>query len=191
MMSAPVATGPGPWRAGPLWRSRTHTSPGSTTRPCAPWSCTRWRTPYPGPDTYKRFWFRDAAFIVHALLDAGLTDRARRMLAPFPGRQHRTTGYFHSQDGEWDANGQALWILSRYHEVTGEELPEAWLQALRRGARWIARKRTDAHGDAPHAGLLPAGFSAEHFGPNDYYYWDDYWSVAGLQAAAAGPARSW
>ncbi|WP_440996243.1 hypothetical protein [Arhodomonas sp. SL1] len=139
---------------------------------------------YPGPYTYKRFWFRDAAFIVHALLDAGLTGRACRMLAPFPGRQHRTTGYFHSQDGEWDANGEALWILSRYHEVTGEELPEAWLQALRRGARWIARKRTDAHGDAPHAGLLPAGFSAEHFGPNDYYYWDDYWSVGGLEAAA-------
>jgi hypothetical protein len=33
--------------------------------------------------------------------------------------------------------------------------------------------------------LLPAGFSAEHFGPNDYYYWDDYWGVAGLRGAAA------
>ncbi|MEX0743997.1 MAG: hypothetical protein WD118_00230 [Phycisphaeraceae bacterium] len=36
-----------------------------------------------------------------------------------------------------------------------------------------------------HAGLLPAGFSAEHLGPNDFYYWDDFWSVAGLRAAAA------
>ena len=35
-----------------------------------------------------------------------------------------------------------------------------------------------------HAGLLPAGFSAEHLGPNDFYYWDDFWSIAGLQAAA-------
>jgi hypothetical protein len=32
--------------------------------------------------------------------------------------------------------------------------------------------------------LLPAGFSAEHLGPNNYYYWDDFWSVAGLRAAA-------
>jgi hypothetical protein len=32
---------------------------------------------------------------------------------------------------------------------------------------------------------MPAGFSAEHLGPNDYYYWDDFWSVAGLRAAAA------
>jgi hypothetical protein len=32
--------------------------------------------------------------------------------------------------------------------------------------------------------LLPAGFSAEHLGPNDFYYWDDFWAVAGLKAAA-------
>jgi hypothetical protein len=35
-----------------------------------------------------------------------------------------------------------------------------------------------------HAGLLPAGFSAEHFGPNDHYYWDDFWAVSGLECAA-------
>ena len=38
--------------------------------------------------------------------------------------------------------------------------------------------------DSPHAGLLPPGFSAEHLGLNDYYYWDDFWGVAGLRAAA-------
>jgi hypothetical protein len=32
---------------------------------------------------------------------------------------------------------------------------------------------------------LPAGFSAEHLGPNDYYYWDDQWAYGGLRAAAA------
>jgi len=37
---------------------------------------------------------------------------------------------------------------------------------------------------AAHAGLLPSGFSAEHLGPNDFYYWDDFWGVAGLQAGA-------
>ena len=35
---------------------------------------------YPGPYTYKRFWFRDAVFIIHALLCAGLTKRAERFL---------------------------------------------------------------------------------------------------------------
>jgi hypothetical protein len=46
------------------------------------------------------------------------------------------------------------------------------------------RKRLSDDLDAPHAGLLPAGFSAEHLGPNDYYYWDDFWGIAGLRAAA-------
>jgi hypothetical protein len=48
---------------------------------------------YPGPYTYKRFWFRDAAFIIHGLLCAGLTERAERALDHFPTRQTRR-GYF-------------------------------------------------------------------------------------------------
>ncbi len=139
---------------------------------------------YPGPYTYKRFWFRDAAFIIHALLCAGLTDRAERALDRFPSRQ-TALGYFHSQEGEWDANGQALWILQRFCALTGRVPKPGWRQAILRGARWIGRKRLNTEPDSPHAGLLPAGFSAEHLGPNDYYYWDDFWGIAGLRAAAA------
>jgi hypothetical protein len=138
---------------------------------------------YPGPYTYKRFWFRDAAFILHALACAGLSGRVERVLDGFPARQ-TAGGYFHSQDGEWDSNGEALWILERYCALTGQPPKPEWWKAIARGARWIARKRL-ADGDAPHAGLLPAGFSAEHLGPNDYYYWDDFWGIAGLRAAAA------
>lgn len=139
---------------------------------------------YPGPYTYKRFWFRDAAFIINALLACGLTTRAERALARFPQRQNPATGYFHSQEGEWDSNGQALWSLLRYSELTGRSLPEPWLRSVRKGARWIIRKRLPEGRGERHDGLLPAGFSAEHLGPNDYYYWDDFWGVAGLQAAA-------
>jgi len=138
---------------------------------------------YPGPYTYKRFWFRDAAFIIHALLCLGLHERAERALARFPGRQ-TPFGYFRSQEGEWDANGEVLWIVDRFRRLTGRPLPESWYSALYRGARWITRKRLDRDVDSPHAGLLPAGFSAEHLGPNDYYYWDDFWGIAGLKAAA-------
>lgn len=138
---------------------------------------------YPGPYTYKRFWFRDAAFIIHALLCAGLTERAARALQQFPARQ-TLLGYFRSQEGEWDANGEVLWILKRYADMTGRELSADWHSPLKKGARWIINKRLSDKLDTPHAGLLPAGFSAEHLGPNDYYYWDDFWGVAGLQAAA-------
>ncbi|KKO44553.1 hypothetical protein WG68_14735 [Arsukibacterium ikkense] len=138
---------------------------------------------YPGPYTYRRFWFRDAAFIIHALLCVGLTERAARALQQFPGRQ-TLLGYFCSQEGEWDANGEVLWILKRYAELSGRELSPDWHGPLKKGASWIIKKRLSASLDTPHAGLLPAGFSAEHLGPNDFYYWDDFWGVAGLQAAA-------
>lgn len=138
---------------------------------------------YPGPYTYKRFWFRDAAFIVHALLCAGLAAQAESVLDLFPGRQ-TTLGYFRSQEGEWDANGEVLWILHRFCELTGSAPKADWQQAIIKGANWIQKKRTSEQIADCHAGLFPAGFSAEHLGPNDYYYWDDFWGVAGLEAAA-------
>lgn len=138
---------------------------------------------YPGPYTYKRFWFRDAAFILHALLCAGFAPRVRAALERFPARQTRA-GYFLSQEGEWDSNGEALWILDRYCQLTGQPPDPAWEKPIRRGAQWIQRKLIADGSDKPHAGLFPAGFSAEHLGPNDYYYWDDFWGAAGLQSAA-------
>lgn len=143
---------------------------------------------YPGPYTYKRFWFRDAAFIIHALLCAGLVDRAERALDGFPARQS-ARGYFHSQEGEWDANGQALWIFERFCALTGRAPKAGWVTAIRRGGRWIGNKRLKDAGTVLHAGLLPAGFSAEHLGPNDFYYWDDFWGVGGLRSAAALAGR--
>ncbi len=137
----------------------------------------------PGPFTYRRFWFRDACLMLNALMAAGLTDRARRIIDTFPEKQ-KATGYFRSQAGEWDSNGQVLWIMGRYHDLTGDPTPKAWLKAIRKGAAWIRRKRISAGEEVRHAGLYPPGFSAEHFGPNDYYYWDDFWGAAGLHAAA-------
>ena len=138
---------------------------------------------YPGPYTYKRFWFRDAAFILNVLLTLGGVDRTRRVLRHFTPRQRRD-GYFLSQEGEWDSNGEAIWIFHRFVALTGEALPEPWLDAVAKGARWIMRKRLPRDSGQPEAGLLPAGFSAEHLGPNDFYYWDNFWGVAGLHCAA-------
>ncbi len=69
-------------------------------------------------------------------------------------------------------------------QIVGGSPPEQWSKAIHRGAEWIIRKRLPADTGTPFSGLLPAGFSAEHLGPNDYYYWDDFWGVAGLRAAA-------
>lgn len=138
---------------------------------------------YPGPYTYKRFWFRDAAFMLNAILTLGAIERTRRVLRHFAPRQ-RHDGYFLSQEGEWDSNGEAIWMYHRFVTLTGETTPPDWLPAIEKGARWIMQKRLPRETGLPEAGLLPAGFSAEHLGPNDFYYWDDFWGVAGLRCAA-------
>jgi len=137
----------------------------------------------PGPYTYRRFWFRDACFMLHAMLAVGLTDRCRHLLAGFFKYQERS-GYFRSQEGEWDANGQVLWLLDRFQRTVQFSFPAEWIEGVMQGAAWIRQKRRENDPAGPYAGLLPAGFSAEHFGPNDYYYWDDFWGAAGLRAAA-------
>ncbi|HKJ69215.1 MAG TPA: hypothetical protein VKA68_14750, partial [bacterium] len=109
---------------------------------------------------------------------------AGKIVQRLPEKQN-LTGFFHSQEGEWDSNGAVLWILQRYAELTGEPLSGDVLDAVRKGAKWIARKRLSDELDEIHAGLMPSGFSAEHLGNIDFYYWDDFWSAGGLLAAAS------
>ncbi|MBP9855116.1 MAG: hypothetical protein KBD53_09655 [Candidatus Omnitrophica bacterium] len=138
---------------------------------------------FPGPYTYKRFWFRDAAFILYAMLCSGLKERVPMVIDHFFSKQ-MFNGYFLSQEGEWDSNGEALWIMEKFYQMTRQPIPPRWMRAIDSGGRWIMRKRLKSGTDKLHAGLLPSGFSAEHLGPNDFYYWDDFWGVAGLKAAA-------
>lgn len=139
---------------------------------------------YPGPYTYKHFWFRDACLILHALLVVNLAKRAEIVLDHFPARQKRN-GFFCSQDGEWDSNGQVLWIFRLFCELTQTKPKDSWKDSIIKGARWIQTKRVSEDSLELHAGLFPSGFSAEHLGPNDFYYWDDFWGVEGLYSAAS------
>lgn len=139
----------------------------------------------PGPFTYHRFWFRDAAYQLAALDRWGFHDEVAEVLGSYRRRQ-RADGFFASQRHEWDANGAAIWTIAEHHRITGDEaLLEELLPAVRKGVGWIRRKRRERRRNAPEVqGLLPPGISAEHLGPYDFYYWDDFWSLRGLLDAA-------
>lgn len=154
---------------------------------CATLALLSPRDIYPGPYTYRRFWFRDACLMVNAVLATGQVERCRRIMEQFPARQ-TGAGYFLSQEGEWDSNGQVLWAYDRFEESSGERITDDLYRTVWPAALWIEGKRVSSPG-TPHDGLLPAGFSAEHLGPNDHYYWDDFWAIAGLEAAARLFAR--
>jgi hypothetical protein len=141
----------------------------------------------PGPSTYHRFWFRDAAYLLAALDRYGYHEEVAQVLRSYPGRQH-ADGFFFSQRKEWDANGAALHALVGHWRLTRDAaLIEPMVGSIAKGVHWIDRKRharKAKRNDPALRGLLPAGVSAEHLGPFDYFYWDDFWGVAGLLAGA-------
>lgn len=132
----------------------------------------------PGVFTYNQFWFRDAAYMVSALTAWGFFKEAKAVIESYPSRQDKK-GFFKSHEGEWDSNGQAIWTIAHYVEHSGDiELARSLYPSIRKGAVWIQKKRRGSRG------ILPAGFSAEHLGPADHYYWDNLWSISGLEHAA-------
>ncbi len=139
----------------------------------------------PGALTYRETWFRDAAFLLHAFDLLGHGDRVADKLRGYPSRQDRD-GCFRAQTGEWDATGQAIWSVAEHVRLGGDRsVAEALYGSLSRGAGWIATARETTRALEPaRAGLLPAGLSAEHLGPPDHYYWDNFWGLAGLRDAA-------
>jgi hypothetical protein len=154
----------------------------------------------PGPTTYHRFWFRDAAYMLAALDRYGYHAEVAEVISSYPGRQH-VDGYFFSQRQEWDANGSALWSIAEHHRLTGDiEFVRELAPAVVKGVRWIERKRSSKKGrtDPALRGLMPASIAAEHLGPFDYFYWDSFWSLRGLLDGAElldmvgqrGPARA-
>ncbi len=68
----------------------------------------------PGPFTYHSMWFRDAAYSLTALLKLGYFTDVKRILEHYFSKQ-RHDGYFQSQKGEWDSNGEVLWTINQYY----------------------------------------------------------------------------
>ncbi len=138
----------------------------------------------PGPFTYHQFWFRDAAYMLGALDKFGFSALTEPIIRTFPDRQERS-GFFRSQRGEWDSNGQALWtVWQHFLHSHDKAILEDSFTFLAKGIKWIEKMRLNErqYRGAPFFGLLPAGLSAEHLGLADYYFWDNAWSIAGIEA---------
>ncbi len=134
----------------------------------------------PGSFTYRSFFFRDAAYMLPALIQWNLLEEARPVVYSYLRRQLRN-GFFRSQKGEWDSTGQAIWTLMEYIRTTNDhELLARAYPHMQKGVRWIWKLRRKG----PGRSILPPGFSAEHLGPADSYYWDNLWSIAGIRCAA-------
>ncbi|MBM4041091.1 MAG: hypothetical protein FJ290_21535, partial [Planctomycetes bacterium] len=139
-----------------------------------------------GEGFYDEFYIRDGGYQIMELEEAGLADAAAKAVAVYLKRQ-RADGRFESQSNQFDANGQALWVLWQYHKITGDRewLEKAYPQ-MRKAVDWMMKARRQAPADSPFAGVLPA---APADGEN---LWDgkhhipgyDFWNLRGLLCTA-------
>lgn len=128
----------------------------------------------PGSFTYHHFWIRDAVIMLNSLLYLGGVKPTGKVLERFPDFVKKN-GLFVSQAGEWDANGQALWILGRYaHYSKDTKMLQKNKIGIKKMIEWI-EKVSEKNG-----GVMPPGFSAEHLGVSDWYLWDNFWTMGGL-----------
>lgn len=139
-----------------------------------------------GEGFYDRFYIRDGAYQVMEFQEAGMWEAARLAVRKYLEHQ-RPDGRFESQKGQFDANGQALWVLWQHYRITGDQ---TWLEevypAMRRAVNWLVQARRQTPSDSPFAGLLPNALA------DGEYLWDgqyhivgyDLWNLRGLLCTA-------
>ena len=150
--------------------------------------------PHPGPLAHDALWVRDAAYIGLALLQSGHADAVRAYIPAVFATQEANGRVPPIQganipwdDDEWDAQGQAIFLVTAYYRYTGDrDTLRKWYPSLRTASQFLVKLRASvADAEGPAQGLLPPSKSAEDIGPPDWHhYWDTFWAVAGLEEAA-------
>ena len=139
-----------------------------------------------GEGFYDQFYIRDAGYQVMELEEAGLTDAARKAMEAYLKSQ-RPDGRFESQAKQFDANGQAVWVLWQFYQITGDAdwLAKVYPQ-MRKAVDWTVSARREAPADSPFAGVLPNAVA------DGEYLWDgkhhivgyDLWNLRGMLCTA-------
>lgn len=154
----------------------------------------------PGPRRYTRSWVRDCVIMGAALAKAGQPHALREFLtwyAPF----QREDGFIPcvvDRDGvdwlvEHDSHGQFLWgVREVFREGCDRKFLLEMMPHVRKAADFLivlrAERLTDEYRSGEHAacfGLLPESASHEgYLAHHVHSYWDDFWGIRGLEAAA-------
>jgi hypothetical protein len=120
------------------------------------------------------------------LEEAGLLDAARKAMDAYLENQ-RPDGRFESQKDQFDANGQALWVLWQFHKITGDR---EWLERvypqMRRAVDWLIQERRKAPPASQFAGVLPNTLADGEFlwDGNYHIVGYDFWNLRGLLCTA-------
>lgn len=154
----------------------------------------------PGPRRYTRSWVRDCVIMGAALAKAGLPFALKEFLTWYAGFQ-REDGFVPcvvDRDGvdwlvEHDSHGQFLWgVREVYRQGHDPDFLAEVLPHVQKAATYLIALRSERmtvkYQSGEHAacyGLLPESASHEgYLAHHVHSYWDDFWGVRGLEAAA-------
>ncbi len=139
-----------------------------------------------GEGFYDDFYVRDGAYQVMELEEAGFHDFAARAIDRFLLRQQRD-GRFESQRNQYDANGQGVWALWQYAQITGDRgFLERVYPRMLRAVNWTIAERRKAPAESPFAGLLtPAPADGEFLWEGKHHIVGyDFWNLRGMLCTA-------
>lgn len=154
----------------------------------------------PGPRRYTRTWVRDSVIMGAALMKAGVSQTLKEFLNFYQPFQ-RADGFVPcvvDRDGvdwlvEHDSHGQFIWGVYEVfrHDHDREFLWKMW-PAVKQAADFLRKLRKERltcdYQTGEHSacyGLLPLSASHEGYLAHPVHsYWDDFWGVRGLEAAA-------
>ena len=154
----------------------------------------------PGPRRYTRSWVRDCVIMGAALAKAGQPGALREFLTWY-ARFQRKDGFIPcvvDRDGvdwlvEHDSHGQFIWgVREVFRNGGGRGFVKKMQPYVSKAADYLialrAQRLTEAYKSGEHAacfGLLPESASHEGYLAHPVHsYWDDFWGVRGLEAAA-------
>ena len=155
---------------------------------------------HPGSRNYARSWIRDGALTSSALLEMGFTEEVRefiRWFARFQFADGRVPCCVDRRGAdpvpENDSNGEFVYTVAEYYRFTRDVgfLSEMW-PAVVKAVDYIAelrqRRLTDEYKQPDKQvfyGLVPESISHEGYSGHPVHsYWDDFFSLRGLDDAA-------
>lgn len=138
----------------------------------------------PGTFLYHTKWYRDSYFLTEAFTNLGLCKSVSAKIEKYPDSQKKS-GAFVDHPGELDSHAIALCTMMNFANKMGDKKLQVYLfESVWIGLQWLNKQRVKpSQKQLLHEGLLPASFSAEHFGGCDHYFWDNLWSVYALKLA--------
>jgi hypothetical protein len=139
-----------------------------------------------GEGFYDEFYIRDGAYQVMELEESGMWETAKKSIELYLPRQ-REDGRFESQVGQFDANGQAVWVLWQYYKMSADRaFLERVYPAMRKAVDWTIRTLNETRNDQAFPGLLPKAVADGEslMQGNNHIVGYDFWNLRGMLVTA-------